>query len=475
MMKILFIIPPNLNYIEPYSYVKADQNNSIRPCLGLLYVAAALRKTSGIGVRIIDCNADGIDMNILGELIKNESPDIVGFSVLTFNLLNCIDVAKLIRKVSPTTKICFGGWHVTLYPEETVKMDCVDFIVIGEGEHTFPELVEYCSKKESSQDELVNIRGIGYKSLSGEVKINTLRDVVTNLDSLPFPAYDLITMKKYSNLLACTENPINIMTSRGCPQKCIFCDLRSTPYRFHSPQNILEQIRLWVDKGVTEFFIQDDNFSINCKRTIEFCKLLIASGLRIKYKISSRVDYLNDELLGYLKRSGCYRIYFGVESGSQKILDYLEKGITVEQIRKVFKAARKHGIDRCAYIMIGAPVESRKDMQATIDLVKEIKPEHLHCSICTPMPETHFYKRLLSQGQIKRDYWREFAKNPDPGFQTPFCSQFFDDKELRFLQNSIQRDFYMDVGVIFQEIIRTRSLKQFYAKSKMALGVFRKN
>jgi len=262
------------------------------------------------------------------------------------------------------------------------------------------------------------------------------------------------------------------MTSRGCPQKCVFCDLRGTPYRFRSPKNILEEIRLWVDKGVMEFFIQDDNFTINRRRTIEFCQLLIDSGMRIKYKISSRVDYLDDELLGYLKRSGCYRIYFGVESGSQKILDYLEKGITVEQIREVFKVAKKHGIDRCAYIMIGAPGETRKDIQATIDLIKEIKPEHLHCSICTPMPKTFFYKKLLSEGQIKRDYWREFAEKPDPGFKTPFCSQIFKDEELRVLQNSIQRGFYMNMGVIFQEIIKTTSPKQFYAKAKMALGVF---
>jgi anaerobic magnesium-protoporphyrin IX monomethyl ester cyclase len=471
-MKVFFIVPPNLHYIEPYSYVKADKNNFIRPCLGLLYVAAALHKTSGINVRIIDCNAEGIGMDALGELIKNESPDLVGFSVLTFNLLNCIDVAKLIRKVSPETKICFGGWHATLYAEETLKLDCVDFIVIGEGEYTFPELVEYCRKKEFSQKELLNMRGIGYRSLSGEATINPPREVVKNLDSLPFPAYDLIAVEKYSNLLACTENSINIMTSRGCPQKCAFCDLRGTPYRFRSPQNILEEIRLWVDKGMTEFFIQDDNFTINRKRTIEFCQLLIAAGLRIKYKISSRVDYLDDELLGYLKKSGCYRIYFGVESGTQKVLDYLEKGITVGQIKEVFKAAKKHGIDRCAYIMIGAPTESRKDIQATIDLVKEIKPEHLHCSICTPMPQTYLYKKLLSEGQIKRDYWREFAENPDSGFKTPFCSQFFKDEELRVMQNSIQRDFYMNVGVIFKEVIRTASLKQFYAKTKMVLDVF---
>lgn len=467
-MKIFFIIPPEIHYIEPYSYVKADKNNSIRPSLGLLYIAAALRKATGINVRIIDCNAEGIDMDTLGKLINNESPDLAGFSILTFNLLNCIDAAKLIRKVSPRTKICFGGWHATLYPEETLKLDCVDYIVIGEGEYTFAELAEYCRKKEFSQNDLLSIKGIGYKIPSGEIKINPLRDVIKDLDSLPFPAYDLIATEKYSNLLACTQNSINIITSRGCPQKCIFCDLRGTPYRFRSSLNVVEEIRLWAGKGITEFFIQDDNFTINRKRTIEFCQLLITSGLRIKYKISSRVDYIDDELLAYLRKSGCYRIYFGVESGVQKILDYLEKGITVAQIKKAFKSAKKHGINRFAYIMIGAPMESRDDIAATINLVKEIKPQHLHCSICTPMPKTYFYQKLLSAGIIERDYWREFAENPTPNFKTPFCSRFFKDEELRALQNSIQRNFYMNPGIVFQEIIKTRGLKQFYTKAKLA-------
>jgi radical SAM superfamily enzyme YgiQ (UPF0313 family) len=184
------------------------------------------------------------------------------------------------------------------------------------------------------------------------------------------------------------------------------------------------------------------------------------------------VDYLDDEVLRYLKRSGCYRIYFGVESGTQKILDYLEKGITVEQIKNAFKLSRKHGIDRFAYIMIGAPEENRDDIAMTLKLVREIKPEHLHCSICTPMPRTDFYQKLLSEGQIKRDYWGEFAKNPDPDFKTLFCSRYFDSGELRVMQDSIQRNFYLNPRIVFNEIVKTRGLKQFGAKAKLAFSFF---
>jgi radical SAM superfamily enzyme YgiQ (UPF0313 family) len=233
----------------------------------------------------------------------------------------------------------------------------------------------------------------------------------------------------------------------------------------------MEEIMFWVQGGTREFFIQDDNFTINRARTIEFCKLLIEANLGIAYKISSRVDYLDDELVGYLKRSGCYRIYFGVESGSQRVLDYLEKGITVDQIRNSFRITRNHGIDRCAYIMIGCPSEEIADIEMTLRLVKEITPEHLHCSICMPMPMTCLYRKLICEGLIKDDYWLEFARNPDPFFQTPFISQFFCADELRKMQDSIQRKFYMDPRIILQEIRKTRDVKQLLAKATMAFRV----
>ena len=474
-MKILLIIPPNIHYIEPYSYIKADKNNAIRPCLGLLYVAAAVRKVSGIEIRIIDCNIDNLDLAGLRQIIKNEQPDIVGFSVLTFNILNCIEVARIIRQISPLTKICFGGWHPTLYPQETLKLDCVDYIVIGEGEHSFSELVGHCMNKPQTEQYPVNIKGIGFKTSLGEIKINPPSGPIKNLDDLPLPAYDLIKTGKYSNLLARSEKVINLITSRGCPQRCIFCDIRGTLYRFRSPKNVLEEIKYWVNNGIREFFILDDNFTINRKRTIEFCKLLIESGLRVKYKISSRVDYLDDELLKYLKKSGCYLIYFGVESGVQKILDYFEKGTTIAQIKNVFKLCKKRGIDRFAYIMIGAPEETYKDIEMTLGLIKEIKPQHLHCSVCTPMPKTYFYQKLLAQGSIKHDYWREFADSPNPNFKTPFCSRFFSDKELRSIQNAIERDFYLNPRIIFQEIIKTRGVKQLVTKARLAFNVFSNN
>jgi anaerobic magnesium-protoporphyrin IX monomethyl ester cyclase len=472
-MKIFLIIPPNLHYIEPYAYIEADKSNTIRPYLGLLYIAAVVEDIPGIDIRIIDANADELGIEELEELIARESPDMVGFSVLTFNLLNCMEVSRIIRKQSPKTTICFGGWHPTLYPQETLAFDIVDIIVIGEGELTFRELVTaYTENGSPTEKGLAAIKGIGYKTSKGHAIINPPREIVKNLDDLPLPAYNLVDRTKYSNLLACSDQVVNIMTSRGCPHRCVFCDLRRTAYRYRTPLNILEEIRFWVEKGVQEFFIQDDNFTINRKRTIEFCRLLSAENLNVKYKISSRVDCIDEEICRYLKNSGCYRIYFGVESGSQKILDYLEKGATVQHIKTAFQAAHKYNIDCCAYIMIGVPPETEEDIRSTTRLIKDIRPNHLHCSICTPMPRTHLYGRLMEDGVITRDYWLDFAVKPDPSFKTPFASQLYSAEELRHIQNAIQKQFYSNPRIIFHEILKTRGLKQFIAKSKMALKMF---
>ena len=471
-MKIFLIVPPNLHYIEPYAYVEADKSNSIRPYLGLLYVAAAVKDIPNVDIRIIDANADGLSMEALEELITKESPDMVGFSVLTFNLLNCMEVSKIFRKCSPRTTICYGGWHPTIYPHETLSFDFVDIIVIGEGELTFRDLVKIFNKnKNPSEKELVDIKGIGFKTSDGHTIINPPREVVKNLDDLPLPAYDLVDTTKYSNLLACSGQAVTIMTSRGCPHRCVFCDLRRTAYRYRTSANILEEIRFWVEKGVKEFFIQDDNFTINRKRTIEFCRLLTDANFNIKYKISSRVDCIDDEICQFLKNSGCYRIYFGVESGSQKVLDYLEKGITIQHIKTAFRAAHKYDIDCCAYIMIGVPSETEEDIRLTISLIKDIKPNHLHCSICTPMPRTYLYSKLMEEGVIERDYWLDFAANPDTSFKTPFASQLYSAEELRCMQNTIQKKFYLNLRIILHEMLKTRGVKQLAAKAQMALKI----
>jgi len=471
-MKVLFIVPPEKHYIESYVTKKLDKGREFRQKLGILYVAGYLRKHSDAGIEIIDSLADGLGSDDLKKIIKEKKPDVVGFSVLTFNLLDCIDVSKIIREVSPVTKICFGGFHSTIYPKETLNFPEVDYIIFGDGEITFTELINVLSECGGGDIDarLTSIVGLGWKnSKFGLPVINKPRKAVANLDSLTMPAHDLIDLDKYTVVLANDAKVASIQTSRGCPSKCTFCDIRLTRYRYRSAEDVLEEIEYLKARGINEFFIIDDTFTINRKRVIKLCNLLIFNNIDVKFKISSRIDRVDQEMLDLLKKAGCYRIHYGVETGSQRLLDYLEKGITLDQVRESIRQTKKAGIEIFVYMMIGIPTETMEDINKSMNFVLELKPDHVNYSICTPFPKTVLYERSLEQLDESEDYWQQFAEHPDPDFKIRTLNKNFSSSELRVLQDRALRSFYSSPTVIFREVIKTRNLRQLFTKMKVGL------
>jgi len=471
-MKIVFIVPPEKYYIESYVSKKLDKGREFRQKLGLLYVAGYLREHGGYQPEIIDSIADGLDDSDLIKMMIDNPPDVVGFSVLTFNLLDCLDIARQIKVALPAVKICFGGFHPSIYPRETLKFPEVDYIVFGEGEITFNELVKALEQYGGAELDTIleKIEGIGWKAqMTGESHINSSRKAVANLDLLSLPAHDLIDLDKYTVVLANDANVASIQTSRGCPSKCTFCDIRLTRYRYRSASNILREIELLKNKGITEFFIIDDTFTINRRRVLELCHLLIDEQVNIKFKISSRIDRVDFEMLLLLKKAGCYRIHYGIETGSQRLLDYLQKEITVEQIKRVVADTKRAGIEIFAYMMVGIPTETEKDINKSIALVAELKPDHVNYSICTPFPKTVLYEQFLSQNLGQEDYWQQFANNPSPNFKIRTINTHFTEEELRVIQDKALRSFYSSPVIILRELWKTRNFKQLFTKAKTGI------
>lgn len=469
-MKISFVIPPEQHFIESYVTKKLSKNREFRPKLGLLYVAGYLKKHGACTPGIIDCLAEGYDIQDLERIIQLEQPDIVGFSVLTFNLLDCLSAAKAIKRVSPDTKICFGGYHVTLYPKESLNLPNVDYVVFGEGEITFTELVKYHRAFQAGKnnlEDLKSIEGIGWIDEQGNQVLNSSRKNLDNLDELPYPAHDLIDLKKYTVVLGEQSAVASIQTSRGCPAKCTFCDIRLTRFRYRSEENVVAEIKWLLSLGMKEFFFLDDTFTINRNRALRLCKLLIKENLGIKYKISSRIDKVDEELLSYLAKSGCYRIHYGVESGSQRVLDYLQKEISIDQVHEVMNLTKKVNIQIFVYMMIGVPTETKEEMLKSVELINKVQPDHVNYSICSPFPKTYLYEQALTESQIKDDYWQNFADNPDSSFKIKTLNKDFDEVELRRMQDFAMRQFYMSPRLIFREIRRTRGLKQLITKAKL--------
>ncbi len=465
--KVFFIVPPETHFIESYVTKKLDKGREFRQKLGILAVAGYLRSIGNITPRIIDSLADGLTLADLRSLVKQEQPDIVGFSVLTFNLLDCLEVAKIIREVCPHTKVCFGGFHPTIYPNETLSLPEVDFVVSGEGEITFTELVLALSDPSNTNNvKLHEIEGLGWKDKKGELYINDSREVVSNLDTLPMVAHDLIDLSKYEVVLANESNVASIQTSRGCPFKCSFCDIRQSKYRYRSAEKVLDEMIFLKNLGIKELFIIDDTFTVNRKRVIELCKLLINERINIKFKISSRVDTIDQEMLDLLAASGCYRIHYGVETGSQRLLDYLEKGVTIQQIVSGLEMTKESGIEVFAYMMIGIPTETRSEIDQSVNFVKILKPDYVDYSICTPFPKTKLYEISFENDHAFKDYWGEFARKPDKTFKIRNLNNRFTEKELRRIQDVSLRKFYSSPSRIVKEIYRTKSLKQLAIKAK---------
>ncbi len=234
------------------------------------------------------------------------------------------------------------------------------------------ELITALEKYISDPQPLQDIKGLGWKK-DGISNINQAQTELLDLDELPFPARHLVDVSKYKHIIGEGRQFFSIQATRGCPAACTFCDIRQTKFRCRSPESVVDEIEQLVNMGVDDLFFVDDTITINKKNLIDTCNLIIERGIKINYKISARVDTINEEVLQALKKSGCYRIHFGIESASPRHLKYLQKGQTPEKVERACKMTRKAGIGFFAYMMIGIPHETRDEMLDTVDFAKKSK------------------------------------------------------------------------------------------------------
>ena len=465
-MKVLFIIPPEKTYIGASSHKSIDYKREHRPRLGILSVATYLRlNRPDIEFRFLDCLALEMEFNDLEREIRDFKPDLVGIYCLTFTYIDCLRTAATIKRTNPKTKVCIGGFHATLYPEETLSQGDVDIVILGEGEQPVLDLVNYMDK---GIPDIRDICGLGFKE-NGSLSINQNRPVMKNLEDIPFPDYDLIDIHRYSHVLGRGNINLAIESSRGCPFGCVFCDIRHTKFRYRSAESIVDEIERLVDKGVHSFFTVDDNLTVDKKRVIKLCEMIVERKLKIDFKVSSRVDTVNEEVLYHLTQAGCSRLSIGMESSKQKYLDFLGKNVTVDKIIKTIQSAHKVGLPFFAYVMIGLPDQTRDEMMEEVDFLRYHKVEYASFSLCTIYPKTLLYYQCLENGQLDHDPWPEFAMNPKRDIEVPFASNIYSPKVLREIQLAVTRRFYFRPGSIAMHLKEINSLQAFFQKAKLGL------
>ena len=470
-MNVLLINPPARFTLSGNNAPFVKEHRGACPPLGLMYVAAYLREHTSHHVQIIDCHAEGIDFDRLGGFIAEGRPNIVGISTMTFTLLNAVETVRLAREAAPDAKIVLGGPHVHLYPDETIRLPGVDYLVQGEGERPFAELLDAIDAGEKTPD---GIPGVVHRD--GDSIINNgMPGLIGDLDSIPFPARDLTRIDLYSSLLASRSRVTTLITSRGCPYRCSFCERSHLGKKFRprSAGNVVDEIQSCVEMGISEILFYDDTFNIDRDRVMAICEDILSRGLNVLWDFRGRVDRVDLDMLRTARRAGCRRIYFGVESGVPQHLQALNKGFDLDTVREGFRLARHAGISTLGYFMIGLPNETREEMHQTIKFALELRPDFAHIGILTPFPGTPIYRDGLAAGVIKRDYWREFAADPRPGFVPPYWPGGLSAEELDELRAHGYKSFYLRPRYVVRELLKIRSLAEFGRKVRAGIAVMR--
>jgi radical SAM superfamily enzyme YgiQ (UPF0313 family) len=321
-------------------------------------------------------------------ILKKFRPEVLGITAISSKLHSAYKIAEIAKEFDDNTKVVLGGPHVTALPLQAIKHTFVDFVIVGEGEITLSLLLDALEK--GSESELHRINGLVFKK-NGSIVKNNDQSYICDLDSLPYDFRELlINYKEYS------PRDMGLMVGcRGCPFNCYFCASKlmwRRRVRFRSIENIIQEMKHVVEKfGTKHFLFEDDNFIMDRKRLIAFCKALKDEKLDITWEIQGRVGSLDEEICKILKASGCVDIAIGIESGSERILKDINKGTTISQARDTAKILNKSGLPWKAFIVVGFPTETENDIDETIKFIEEISPTFTSLHIFTPFPGTEFF------------------------------------------------------------------------------------
>lgn len=384
--KKVLLINPMENFPKPFEMYPS----------GALILLGTLLIERGHDVKVIHMVADGVGLFELSNILSSFKPDVVGITMNTFQTKSVKEISELIKDVSGDILVVVGGPHPSALKLKIFDdFPHVDIAVIGEGEFTFLEIVE--------SEDFENIRGICHKG-----KMNESRPLAGNLDHIPLPNLDLVDINKFVGVEPVGARPtMFIMASRGCPFQCTFCNksVWGNKVRFRKPESIIEEIK-WLHEryGVREIFFQDDTFNLSRKWAEKVLNFIIDNGLNrgTIYKTPFRANekLVDKELLQLAKDAGFWLIFYGVENGNQQMLDRMKKGLTVEEIKRAFELTHKVGLKTIGSFIIGLPGESKKTIEDTANLWKEINPSWAGYSFAIPFPETEFHKIVTKKGHL---------------------------------------------------------------------------
>jgi radical SAM superfamily enzyme YgiQ (UPF0313 family) len=402
--------------------------------LGLGYLAAVLEKNQ-YEVDVIDCQALKLSYEEFKSEISKRQPNIVGMTSTTLTYKSALQTAKIAKETCPNCITILGGSHATFWDDNALQ-ECphLDVVVRKEGENTLLELVQRIEAGESFHDVL----GTTCR-MDKEIIKNPDRPYIENLDELPFPAHHLFPLshlQKYGKVI------FPLSTSRGCTFWCNFCSavrMFGRRYRMRSPKSVADELEFLNKKyGAQQFTFYDDAFTVDQSRVQKICAEIQNRKLKIAWDCETRADMVTKDLLQQMKKAGCIAVWFGVEAGSQRVIDAMAKGLTLEKTKKAFKLAKEAGLMTIASVILGFPDETPETAWETIKFVEEIKPDDVGYYIATPYPGTPMFEYVKKMGWLKIDDFNRYD-TATPIFETPTLNM----KELREIRERAFQRFYL--------------------------------
>jgi radical SAM superfamily enzyme YgiQ (UPF0313 family) len=426
------------------------KSTNMIPPLSLAYCAAVLKR-SGHESDILDAVALGLKPSQTLDRIRAGEYGLVAVNTATPSIADDLAMADSIKESLPRTFVALLGPHVSIFAEQALRESGADAVVRGEPEYTVAELADALAHDSS----LEGISGVTIRADSG-VKHLPDRPLIDDLDSVPFPARDLLPMDKYCSAVWGKTPFTTMLTSRGCFYGCIYCPYRighGTEWRARSPENVVDEIEECVRRfGVREILFRDPLFTADRKRAIEISELIVERGIDVDWRCETRADLATEEMIEAFARAGCKAINFGVESGSSLILEGVKR-VPIERgrIRRLFDTCRRLGIETMAFFIIGLPGETESTVDETVRLALELDPDVVQFTAATPYPNTPYYEQLKAEGLLSED-WSLFTSRA-PVIGTTDLSP----EKLHSLIKKAYRRFYFRPRYVFMRLRKLRS------------------
>ncbi|MBI9075496.1 MAG: B12-binding domain-containing radical SAM protein [Desulfatibacillum sp.] len=448
---------------NPFSYKLHEENLRIVqryfglfPPLSIAWVAA-IAERAGHDVIIIDARTLRLGPDEVIERLKAFRPDMVGFMMTTYMFRETLQWIRHVKENLPSVKTIVGGYNLRVYPQESVMPEEIDFGCFNSAYHTVPGLLEALE----NNCDLSDVPGLIYKK--GSKIVQTDYGPEPHFNDYPNPARHLLPNELYAEFPTERKNFTVMVTSKGCPMNCLFCEARSTPYNPRSIQTVVDEIQECYDvHGVREIDIFDYEFLVDRKRAMGICEEIIRRDIDILWACRARIDSLDEDLLARMKESGCGRVYLGMESGLQEMLDKVNKGITIEQVRRAVDMTKAHGIKTLGFFMTGLPGETRQTLKETVKFATSLGLDYVQFSKTTAKPLTSMWYDMVKESGY--DYWKEYILGNAEEAPLPRPWTELSNDEIDRLTKKAYQRFHSRPFFLLKHAMAVRSFDEFKRK-----------